>query len=257
MILLLDFEATGIDPSVARTLEIGAALVENDLSYPEPLQQPFLVDTLVWESGYPPLTDEVAKVTGITQENLTKDGLPPVEAFTRLSDIITTDVRFVVAYNKVYDQTLFEAEVVRHNLASLPGIHHLLTIPWLCAMRDIPTNPPIPKKLMYLALDYGVTVDPKKLHRAINDVELMRDLLLASGVTIKGMHAYQQEPSVVIQAKVPYERRDEPKKMGYSWETVRGDKGDVTYTKKWVKRVKQSALEHEQKTATFEVLIID
>lgn len=247
MILLLDFEATSKDPKTARTLEIGAMLTDYEFS-PEP-DAPY--STLVWDSGYPPLTEEVAAITGITMPELLRSSLTPGAAFAGLRDM-AEHVTMVVAYNRGYDETLYRAEMARLGMDAGLG-----SVPWVCAMRDIPTNPPVPKKLMYLALDYGVTVDPKCLHRAINDVELMAAMLVASGTTPDAMLAYQREPSVVLKAKVSYDNREEAKKLGYSWERVFAGDEEKTYPKSWVKRVKQSAVQKELDVATFPTDIID
>lgn len=254
MILLLDFEATAKEPELARTLEIGAQWVTDDFKT--------VVDMysqLTWESGYPALTPEVSKITGIDLDLLMKGAITPRQGFQELMQMLAENpVEAIITYNRHYDQTLFEREIVRLGIPVPTAAQgeSFTSVPWLCAMRDIPTNPSVPKKLMYLTLDYGVAVDPKKLHRAINDVELMREMLIGSGTTWQEMLEFQRIPSVNIQAQVPFERKDEAKALGFRWEELHTDTGTLRFPKKWVKRIKHNKLEEEQQAATFPIIVL-
>lgn len=250
MLLLLDFEATGLDTKEARTIEIGAMITDNTFNY---TGAPAL-STLVKGSNYPPLIDEVIKVTNITQELLDTEGVPPDKAFFSLHEMVhaPSDIHFVVTYNTAYDHNLFKSEMKRLGLENLPGINHLLTIPWLCGLNDIKKNYEFKsRKLMHVALEYGVTVNPKLLHRALGDVELMRETLIASGTTVEEMYIFQQEPWIYVRAICEKPWIDNnvstnlAKARGYSWERARGDTTDRVFTKYWVKRIKQSSYDDE------------
>ena len=240
-ILLIDFESTGLDTKTARITEIGAMVVDDTFS--EPLQG---MSQLVWDKTYPPITDEVTKVTGITQDMLMKDGATPMDAFKMLGELVDDDTEYVIAYNRVYDENLFRSETARHTASMLPKMNWLLSTPWLCAMVDIEANHKFKSwRLMHVALEHGVTVNPKELHRAINDVELMRKMLQASGTTAQEMLAYQQSPWVYVAAitKAPWEDNGvsttHAKAAGFSWQQAKGDDTNRVFDKRWVKRIKQ------------------
>lgn len=240
-ILLIDFESTGLDTKTARITEIGAMVVDDTFS--EPLQG---MSQLVWDSSYPAITAEVTGVTGITQDMLTKDAVAPMEAFKMLGELVDDDTEYVIAYNKVYDENLFRSEIARHTASMLPKMNWLLSTPWLCAMVDIEANHGFKSwKLMHVALEHGVTVNPKELHRAINDVELMRKVLQASGTTVQAMHEYQQSPWVYVAAvtRAPWEDNGvstaHAKAAGFTWQQAKGDDTNRVFDKRWVKRIKQ------------------
>ncbi len=240
-VLILDFEATGVDANTVRTLEIGAQVTPNDFS--EPL---ISMSQLVWGSGYPALTNEVQEVTGITQRLLDDAAVPPEDAFKLLSDIIPDDLEFCVAFNRSYDEALFKAEAKRLALGIMRGGNILLQVPWLCAMVDVEENYKFKSwKLKHLALDHGVTVNPKELHRAINDVELTRKMLHSVPTCAEKMYEFQKEPWVYLQAQVSFANKDLAKAQGFTWERAKGDDSDRVFTKTWVKRVKSSHVERE------------
>lgn len=247
--LLIDFEATGIDVLEDRIIEVGALLVTDEWDTIGSLS------TLV--SGNV-VTSEITALTGITQTEA-NNGVTLTESFELLIDVIgSTKVDWVVAYNKEYDENLCKAELARTELVTHPTLRTLFSNPWMCAMTDIESN--YQKKcwkMSHLALDYGIAVDPSKLHRAINDVELMREILRTTGQTPKTMRAYQQVPWIFVQAIIPApwtdggKGRDEAKKLGFSWEKAKGS--DRVHEKLWVKRVKATSLDRILKESTIKV----
>lgn len=247
-VLLLDFEATALDTKTARILEVGALLVDENFDIPEDVDYG-AISQLVWEPGYPAITPEVEKLTNISQKMLDEEGIPPRSAFIDLGRLVSEcKPEMVIAYNTAYDFELFKAEMARHRMQEMEGIHSLLLIPWVCAMTDIEKNYEFKSwRLMHVALEYGVTVNPKELHRAIADVELMRKMLKASGATPGGMLEFQRVPWVVVQAKTrkPWEdggkSNEAAKALGFRWERVPGS--DRVFDKMWVKRVKENKVD--------------
>lgn len=238
--LLIDFESTGLDTATARITEVGGQVVDENYKVLS------TISTLVYEPGYPEITPEVTKVTGITQEQLEKNGVPFFEALKMLHDSIGGVVNYVVAHNAAYDEPLFRAEVLRHDMDMYPIANWLMSTPWLCSMVDIESNYQFKSwRLAHLALEYGVTVNPKELHRAINDVDLMRQMLEASGVTFEQMLEYKQSPWVYVVAltKAPWEDNGKStgnaKALGFSWQQAKGDDTGRVFDKRWVKRIKQ------------------
>ena len=251
-VILLDFETTDLDTSKARITEIGAQRTTDDFENVEAS-----LSSLVWESGYPALSPEIIRVTGITQEQLTKEGIKPVQALRLLSSMVTKETRAIIAYNRAYDEPVFRTEVNRHTLTLDPGINWMGQVPWLCAMADVETNYQFRSwRLMHIALEYGVTVNPKILHRAIADVELMRQMLIASGSTIEKMTEFQSIPWVYVRANVSYEDKDLAKKAGFGWESAPGDQTGKRWDKMWVKRVKQSFYKKLEQDCLFPVKVI-
>jgi DNA polymerase III epsilon subunit-like protein len=125
-----------------------------------------------------------------------------------------------------------------------PVINHLIQLPWICGLRDVKEHNQFKsRRLSHLALEYGVTVYPNKLHRAYGDVELTREMLHAVPTTAEKMYEYQQIPWVVVKAFVTFDQKDLAKAQGYSWERVHGL--DRVFQKTWCKRIKQTELEKE------------
>ena len=253
MILLIDFESTGLDPKTARILEIGAMVTDEAFNEPEAG-----MSQLVWESGYPALTPDVIKVTNITQDMLSAEGISFDRACHILGNITRgVDITGVIAYNRKYDQVLFQSELLRTGLSLDPEMNRLAQLPWLCAMEDFEGNYAFKSwRLMHVALEYGVTVNPKLLHRAIADVELMRQMLQASGTTPTAMWAWQTTPWMYVAAKVnaPWtdggKTSNEAKALGFRWQTT-GD--DRVFEKTWVKKIKPKQYEELLNKATFSI----
>lgn len=247
-ILLIDFEATSVDPKQARIIEIGARVVSDD--WQTPIGIP--ISHLVWADGYPDITPEVEKVTGISEAMLKQDGLDPVTAFSALGRLVTPDIEFVAAYNTAYDAVLFKEEMFRHQLTMNGPMSWLLTVPWICAMTDIEKNYAFKSwRLAHVALEHGCTVCLKDLHRAINDVDLMWDMLKRCGVSSNQMYDFQCEPWIYVIARVEKPWLDEgrsttlAKAQGYMWEAAKGDYSGRKFEKQWIKRIKQKDFEKE------------
>ena len=171
MIIGFDVETTGLDFSKDTIIEIGAVLMSNDFKTVS--QQ---LNLLV---RGPQLSDEIIKLTGITQKELDEKGVEMDEAMQQLSDLCDQDLDGVVAYNAQFDKQMFYGEVARGAYTLNPRIQRMLDAPWVCAMEDAESNYGFKCwKLSHLALDKGVAVNPADLHRAVADVELMRKMLI-------------------------------------------------------------------------------
>ena len=245
-ILLIDFETTGLDPSKDRIVEVGAKVVDEGWSEIDHLS------AICYDKSYPNISPDITRLTGITQELVDERGVF-IDAVVDVLHEMCGDhgVTHSIAFNSVFDQGFYNAECERQK-------RMVLTAKWLCAMTDIESNYQFKSwKLMHLALEYGVTVNPKELHRAINDVELMRQTILASGATIQSMENFRNIPWIVIRALIPAPWEDGGKGktlaqgLGYSWETPKGS--DVKIEKAWVKRIKAHQLDNEVKQAPFKV----
>ena len=256
-VILIDFETTGLDPMKDRITEIGAMKVSDDFA--EDIDS---LSTLVWAPDYPKLTPEVSKLTHITQEML-GEAATPEAAFKALRGMVDADVREVIAFNSPFDEGMFKAQMDRQDLTLHPAVTYMVSRPWLCAMEDLESNYQFKSwKLAHLALEYGLIVDPSKLHRAIGDVELMRRVLRISGAHIDTMRAFKDMPWVYLKAHVkkPFGPQGDggievakAKALGYSFERAKGDTTGKEFEKSWVKRVKEKFVEQDLLNAPFKV----
>lgn len=247
MIAIVDVETTGLDPATDRVIEIAVQLTSEDFS------EVFgSCNYLMWDASYPKLTPEIQELTGITEDLLLQQGKPPSEVMPIINDMLSS-VDAVVAYNEQFDSKFITKEILE--VVGLTSQRQ-----WLCAMMDHKPNYKLKSwKLMHVALDHGVPVDPSKLHRAIADVELTRQMLVASKGTAQTLQEYRLSPWVYLKAKVkkPWEDNgvstQSAKDHGFAWEKAKGD--SRIFEKMWVKRIKEIDLK-QQKELPFETVII-
>lgn len=246
-VLGIDFESTGLDTSTDRITEVGAVLFDCSQGW-APIAE---VSTLVYESDYPPLSDEVVDVTGITDSLLKEQGRPLGEALGQLS-VLVEMADYFMAHNRDYDKSLLFAEIERANVGGVAPIAPMLTLPWLCTVEDMEHASKIKcRKLAHMALDYGITVNPDDLHRAVGDVRLMGAMVHASGFSLEKMIALSKTPWVYVQAHIPAPWEDGEKgktaaqARGFRWQNYY--KNGPTFKKAWVKRIKKDRVEDEQR----------
>lgn len=248
-ILGVDFETQSIDPKTTNITEIGAVLKELTLGTNNCVvkeRELARLSTLVWDPNYPPQSAEVVEVTGITDEMLKADSQPPKEALLELHKLmLRADVIF--AHNTAFDKTVYNSQVLMQNLPPLSEKE------WVCTYTEIPYPAKYRcKQLSHLALDHGLKMDHRQMHRATDDVELMLELLLQYDFT--SVMEYAREPWKVLKADVSFHDKDKAKALGYSWEQLRGV--DEIFPKTWVKRVKLRQVEQEKLAADFRVAVL-
>lgn len=258
-VLLLDFETTGLDAAKDRVIEIGAMVTSPDFK-----EVQSHLSLLVYSPEYPALTEEITKVTNITPEMLA-NAITPERMVAELDVLLEPhpELLGVLAYNMQFDQGFLKAEVGRVAGTMLKGINNLMQLPFLCAMRDVEANLKCKSwKLMHVALDHGVTVNPKELHRALNDVELMRQMLVEVGETFDSMLAYNQEPElyVIAQVRPPWEDGGESsgmaKALGFSWQVAKGDESGRVIKNRWVRKIKQRHWVALQESAPIKIALL-
>lgn len=242
----IDFETTGLDFTNDRITEIGAVLFDTSKNW-EPIAT---LNDFVYEPDYPKLTEENVKLTGITEEMLKTQGISFGEMLGKLCTFAHT-AKYFIAHNKHFDRRILIAELDRH-LSGGKGpefIAESLAKPWLCSAEDLKPNRQMKCwKLSHLALDYGVAVDPSKLHRAVADVLLMGEMLAASKVPLADMIKFMQTPSVVVRIDTPGPWEDggkgveKAKELGFKWEKIKTPDGEKVFPKQWVKLVKEDEI---------------
>lgn len=237
-----DAETTGLQVNSDRIIEVGAVLWDTDRKAPLRLLSHFI---------YPPenvvVSEEITKITGIELIDLERWGHTPCEGFGILFDFMK-DADVMVAHNgTAFDKPFLEAEAARNNLADeMPQLH------WLDTSIDIPFPESIKtRKLTHLAAEHGF-VNPFA-HRALSDVLTMLKVLAL--YDINEVLRVSKEPNIILVAKIkkPWEdiapegrkEVDKAKARGFRWD---GDR------KRWLKIVKESALEAETSHGEFPVI---
>lgn len=159
---VLDLEATGVDPSSARIIEVALFRFENNGS------SLCLVNELVDPGVALPV--EVTSLTGITQVDLATKGSDPATVVATTRDSIASlveDETPIVVYNARYDWPLLAAELSRNDLGALPSVPPATIIDPLVLDRKLDRYRKGKRTLSDVAAHYGVRVNGA--HRAAQD----------------------------------------------------------------------------------------
>lgn len=235
----IDFETTGLDPKDHYVTEIGAIIFDGNTW--DPIEE---FSFLVHEPLALPLPEMITNLTGITDEMLRSQGIPPEMAFDKLYNFTEGfKIDAFIAHNAPFDKSFYYKEMQR---ACYDQSEYMGT-PWYCSKTGVKTHQGKNcTKLSHLALDYGCLVDGSGLHRAINDVRIMGQMLKKTGLTFAQIKEWSDEPWVYLKANVSFDQKEVAKADGYSWEKIYGDYNSPLFQKTWVKRIKKSGLEAEQ-----------
>lgn len=245
-LLGIDFETTGLDHQKERITEAGIVLW--DVALKRPLTT---VGVFYHDDAYPPLSPEIQRLTGLTDEILKEFGTAPKANLEWLERYVSAHkVDYIVAHNgENFDKPFLFAELARHGVAGTC----LRSLPWIDTRTDIPfPTEPDSRRLRHLALDCGF-INPFE-HRAVFDVLTMMKVL--SHYNLDEVLAYQKIPFVTARAVVSFQDKELAKAQRYSWEKV----GDKTFPKCWVKRVKEDKFQAEVDVGVkngFQVVRID
>lgn len=153
-----------------------------------------------------PLTDEVKRVTGYTDEQLDGHSINwgDVETFMKGVDLC-------IAYNASFDRPVIERyhEVFK-------------SINWACAMKDVPWFDRFGAQGRLEFLAFKVCGMYFEAHKALSDVDFTIHLLTAtdsSGTSaMKHMLDNALTPSYVVQAiGAPFDLKDKLRERGYRW----------------------------------------
>lgn len=158
----LDLEATGVDPSTARIIEVGLFLIEVDGSSTP------LTDTLI-DPGVP-IPEKVTELTGIAPSDVAERGGEPrqilAEARLKIAGLVEAGIPIVI-YHATYDWPLLEAELTRNGLGPLPSVPPAVLIDPLVLDRHVDRYRKGKRTLGDVAAQYGVPLDGA--HRAAGD----------------------------------------------------------------------------------------
>ncbi len=248
----IDTETTGLDFKADWVIEIAAVLFDGKTWEPKE-QMSVLINR---PEAFPVKCTEIHH---ITDEMLVDQGVSAFEAYKALEKMgLKAD--FLIAHNASFD-----AQMIGENINRTPGLEistEFLRRPWLCSKKDVRTHYDRRcTRLSHLAVDYGCIVDGSKLHRALDDVLLMGQVLQKTGLSVVDINTWKQEPWVYLEALVekPWldngRSRDLAKADGYVWESY--GSSEPKFEKKWIKKVKQGEFDKEkQKNVSFKRLTL-
>jgi DNA polymerase III epsilon subunit-like protein len=227
MILLsYDLETSGLDFVKDRVIEVGAILYST--TQRKCLEsQGFLVKTDV------AISEEITKLTGITQAAVNKFGYESSDALSTVSDMLQC-ADAVIGHNAVrFDKRMTQAWSERENIS----LDNKL---WIDTYTDLPGS--TPGKLTLMAAEAGfLNLFP---HSALSDCQTV--LKLVEGYDIEKVIERAKSPNVVVQAMVTYDTNALAKKERFRWYPER---------KQWYKIFKEIDLESATKDFQFDVRV--
>lgn len=231
-VLILDFETDSADASTTRITEVGAVPFFVEGGKLVPTGTPLSI--LCYEPEYPPLSQKIQSITGITDELLKSQGVPRKAALEKLLPLVEwADI--IIAHKIAFDQTVLYATAKLFDL-QIPDRF------WLCTLTNFQWPDYLTcHKLGHLAWELGVDVKSKDLHRAVNDCDLLGQTI--NLFDFDKVLAYAKTPWVYMRADCIEPWKDGgkqtaiAKEFGFSWESVKGTDKPV-FPKKWVARFK-------------------
>lgn len=247
MYLLVDLETTGLDPATSRIWEVGMQVVDDNWQY----QAGFSVRLMDMEIEAQ-LIDRKDILPNLPTLNSIKENAQSFDTGMHMlcRFVEQFNIHAVMAYNAKFDGPFLKKEVESSAFSLTRGGHMVTSLPWYCMMEHNPSHQRFKCwKLGHLALDYGIAVDPSKLHGAYEDIDLSRRLSEVSGTTPQEIIRYAEEPWVILRAITEKPWVDGgtsttvAKGFGFAWEKARGMETPIE--KAWVKRVKESKVAEE------------
>lgn len=238
LVLGLDFETQDADSKTTRVTEVGAALWKFRGKFGKEKIDGF--SAFCWEPDYPPQSELIIELTGITDQMLISQGKSRREVFESKLLPLVHRADVIMAHKISFDRTVMKQTCKATGL-EFPEKE------WLCTL----TNFNWPKKftchkLSHLAYEHSIMVDPATLHRAENDVDLMMQLI--GKYDFENVLAYARKPWVYLKADVLGPWKDGgvqngiAKSLGFTWEQVKGV-DEHRWDKTWVTRVKADCVD--------------
>lgn len=221
-VIVLDLETTSLDTSTAKVIEIGMV----ELMYSPSMGAVTEIVGKYSELECPgePLSDEVQRATGITDEMVAGKRIDDAG----VAQFIGNDP-LVIAHNSGYDRSIFE-----RRFPSLRGMR------WGCSVKDIPWRALgfESAKLDYLAMKLAGFYDA---HRASTDCLAVTWVLNSVDIAWRVLIDSIFQPSYIVRAiGAPFDVKDVLKANGYRW-----DDGESGRPKHWWKSVAHETLEQE------------
>lgn len=210
ILLGLDFETTGLNPSTDKIIEIGYALWDTTTNK---LLKSY--SNLIDSEGLE-IPSEIEALTGISYELVGLRGSLYGGVFSELS-LIAEDVDYFVAHNAEFEKSFLYSHGVLDCLENSEAFP-LSIVDWIDTKTDIPYKPGKGKgTLNDIAMCHGV-YNPMP-HRALPDVLTMMQVL--SQYDFAEVERYAKTPTVTMVCTFPYDetgkRQDLVKSQGYYW----------------------------------------
>jgi len=156
-IIFCDIETTGLNPSRDEIIEIGAVKVKNGV----------VLETLsCFVSPSRPIPREITQLTGITQDMIDTQGIPPAQALETFLQFVGS--RKVIGHN-IAD---FDMRFLKHAIHKFLGKEFSPPIEDTLRLSKILFPKLKDHKLSTVAEEVGIYVDTSQLHRAFFDAEL-------------------------------------------------------------------------------------
>jgi len=226
ILLLLDFETTGLDPHTHSICEVGVALWDTVLQ-----RIIRVADYLVYE---PNAVWEAAAMekNGLTPELCEKYGMPTDKAFRQLMTWANSADVFVAYNGKSFDFPMWDAwaekqgSIVPNRLRLDP----MVDIQWPKDYRS--------RELFYVAAKHGIL--NHFIHTGAGDV-LTMVTLLSRQPDLGMILEYAKMPDIIIEGRCSIDDRQRVKSNGFNWLFPPG----LSKTKKWIKTIKEGMLDKE------------
>lgn len=234
----IDLETTGLDVNNDFVTEVGFVIWDTDT------QKPIVIfNELVWAHNYPSLSDDIIRITGLTDGILVNHGSTPEKVFGALVPLMLR-CHYIVAHNgNDFDRPMLESNMKRAGLSVTPQ-------EWVDTTIDVPYPQKISTRhLNYLAAEHGI-LNPFK-HRAVFDVLTM--LAMLSAYNFQEVLAYRAAPSVKVIAKCEKPWLDDglstnnAKSLGFRWDGA---------NKQWQQSVKEVQLQNLREKAASLSLVV-
>ena len=240
-LLGIDFETTGLDFEKDRITEIGAVL------WDVPAQAPVAIyNALLQHWDAPPITEEITRLTGITQAMIDDFGVPASVGFSQLTRMMNVCDAAVAHNGAGFDRPMLDAQMKRYvgEVATTKiEREYPWTLPWIDTCQDIEFPAHITtRKLTHLAAEHGF-LNPFS-HRAVFDVLTMMRVL--SGYDLAPVMESAMQPMKTLTALVSYDEREMAKARGYRWKAE---------TKQWRRHLKAHKVEAEVAVAGFQIRV--
>ncbi len=216
LVLVLDTETTGIDPSKNKTIEMAGALV--DLKTKTILKS--------YSCLMPSETNEAEKFNGITTEMLSSPAIKTVDLKPFLD--MAKEAGCFIAHNAQFDKSFLLRAFKDHLPDALLATNEFKIgqVPWFCSYQNV-NYPEVFKmkissrKLTHIAVDIGLV--PTKAHRALADVLTLVDIILAIPDVNDMIEKYVASippTKPLYKAHFDFHDKDIPKSHGFRWEPL-------------------------------------
>lgn len=226
----IDFETLGLDPNVDDITEIGLVLYDTEEKSPVQITGYLVATDKI-------VTEEITRLTGITNALLTKYGKPRTATLRGLLAAVKNVTYFLAHNGNNFDRPFLEAWCKRENLP-------MPTQPWIDSRVDLPAEAyEKGANLFVMAAAHGFLFDG---HRAVNDVLATFKIMSKYDIDVVIQRALT--PNVRARAVVSYEDRQLAKGAGFQWAPER---------KRWEISVKANELDALKARVTFPVVQIE